>query len=231
MLAYSNESFFANNDYLAFKLRNLYSSNMNLFFQIVDFMPNLVYINKHKNLDYVFSNDYHSFKSVELDTLFEKGSRYLSAISCPILLNNAIVKVQSFSEEKDYLKICSYVQRIKMNSKLTYTYTSKVLLDDSLYLNISCKLSDYGSIGKKMEHVYNFLLKDSNTWLHFQSLTKREKLICKLLAIGKSNNYISEALFISIETVKTHRKKIYKKLGVNNIADLIYIAFILDIEC
>lgn len=52
-------------------------------------------------------------------------------------------------------------------------------------------------------------------------LTKREKEILKYIADGFTNMQISRQLFISIDTVDTHRKNLYTKLDVNNTAMLI----------
>ncbi|MBP6624967.1 MAG: response regulator transcription factor [Chitinophagaceae bacterium] len=52
-------------------------------------------------------------------------------------------------------------------------------------------------------------------------LTKREKEILKHIYNGHTNAQISEMLFISMDTVDTHRKNIYTKLNVNNIASLL----------
>jgi DNA-binding NarL/FixJ family response regulator len=52
-------------------------------------------------------------------------------------------------------------------------------------------------------------------------LTKREKEIVKLVAEGLTNIQIGQQLFISVDTVDTHRKNLYTKLGVKNTAQLI----------
>jgi DNA-binding NarL/FixJ family response regulator len=52
-------------------------------------------------------------------------------------------------------------------------------------------------------------------------LTKREKEVLKLIVDGLSNTEIGKQLFISIDTVDTHRKNLYAKLNVKNIAGLI----------
>jgi DNA-binding NarL/FixJ family response regulator len=52
-------------------------------------------------------------------------------------------------------------------------------------------------------------------------LSKREKEILKLIAEGLTNPDISKKLFISIDTVDTHRKNLYTKLNVKNTALLI----------
>jgi len=56
-------------------------------------------------------------------------------------------------------------------------------------------------------------------------LTKREKGIISLTAQGKSSSEIAEELFLSPHTINTHRRNIYKKLGVSNIKELIKFAY------
>jgi DNA-binding CsgD family transcriptional regulator len=52
-------------------------------------------------------------------------------------------------------------------------------------------------------------------------LTKREFEVYTLLISGKTDMLISEALFISLHTIKTHNRNIYKKLKVSNRVELI----------
>lgn len=47
-------------------------------------------------------------------------------------------------------------------------------------------------------------------------LTKREKEVLKLIALGKTNEEIAEKLNISALTVKTHVSNIYRKINVPN---------------
>jgi DNA-binding CsgD family transcriptional regulator len=58
----------------------------------------------------------------------------------------------------------------------------------------------------------------------FQSLTKREKEILRLIALGHSNKYIGDLLCISFLTVKTHRRNIRQKLETSRLDKLIRIA-------
>lgn len=53
------------------------------------------------------------------------------------------------------------------------------------------------------------------------SLTKRERDVLDLLAMGRSVPYISEALFVSKNTVESHVKAIYRKVGVHSRQELI----------
>lgn len=53
------------------------------------------------------------------------------------------------------------------------------------------------------------------------TLTKRELEILKYMVDGYKDRQISEALFISINTVRSHIKNIYKKLGVGSKAEAV----------
>lgn len=55
-------------------------------------------------------------------------------------------------------------------------------------------------------------------------LTKREKEVLLQIAEGLTNAQISEKLFISIDTVDSHRKNLHTKLNVKNTAMLIRFA-------
>jgi DNA-binding NarL/FixJ family response regulator len=51
-------------------------------------------------------------------------------------------------------------------------------------------------------------------------LTPREADVLELLRAGRSNGEIAAALHISIETVRTHARRIYRKLGVRTRREL-----------
>jgi DNA-binding NarL/FixJ family response regulator len=52
-------------------------------------------------------------------------------------------------------------------------------------------------------------------------LTLREREIVRLLAEGKSNKQVAQALGISIRTAETHRASIMRKLDVDSLANLV----------
>ena len=51
-------------------------------------------------------------------------------------------------------------------------------------------------------------------------LTAREAEVLELLQSGRANAEIAQALHVSVETVRTHARHVYRKLGVNNRRDL-----------
>lgn len=54
----------------------------------------------------------------------------------------------------------------------------------------------------------------------FDQLTGREKEILQLIAEGNSTKEIADLLYISTNTVSTHRKNLMKKLDLHNVAHL-----------
>lgn len=61
------------------------------------------------------------------------------------------------------------------------------------------------------------------------SVGKREKEIIVLISKGLTTDEIAEKLFISRSTVETHRRNIFTKLQVNNIAEMVKKSFILGL--
>jgi DNA-binding NarL/FixJ family response regulator len=57
-----------------------------------------------------------------------------------------------------------------------------------------------------------------------KTLTVRETEILDLIAAGKSNKEIAEALFISYKTVKNHVYSVFAKLGIHTRAEAIHLA-------
>ena len=56
-------------------------------------------------------------------------------------------------------------------------------------------------------------------------LSNREREILSLIAYEYSTPQIARKLFVSKNTVKTHRKHLFEKLGATNIAGMVRIAF------
>ncbi len=61
-------------------------------------------------------------------------------------------------------------------------------------------------------------------------LTKREREIVELIVAGYSSKSIAEKLFISFNTVDNHRRHIFRKLNVKNVANLVKKAIVYGID-
>ncbi|MBI5755816.1 MAG: response regulator transcription factor [Nitrospirae bacterium] len=60
----------------------------------------------------------------------------------------------------------------------------------------------------------------------YETLSFREKEILRLLARGMTNREISEFLYISVNTVETHRRNVMKKLNIHNLSEIIKYALV-----
>ncbi len=62
-------------------------------------------------------------------------------------------------------------------------------------------------------------------FLQLALLSEQQKKIIRLTAQGLSEQEIADALFLSKHTVHTHKKNIFKKLGLHTNADLVKLAY------
>ncbi|MFZ5999934.1 MAG: response regulator [Bacteroidota bacterium] len=60
---------------------------------------------------------------------------------------------------------------------------------------------------------------------HSEHFSERELEILRLLAKGKNSYEIAEQLFITLNTVKTHRRNMLRKLNASNTSQLLKIGF------
>jgi DNA-binding NarL/FixJ family response regulator len=72
---------------------------------------------------------------------------------------------------------------------------------------------------------YRFILKKIKNKEGPEELSKREIEILTLIAEEKKTNDIAELLGISVNTVETHRRHLFDKLNVSNLAGLIKTGF------
>jgi len=56
-----------------------------------------------------------------------------------------------------------------------------------------------------------------------EKLSRREKEVIQLIKLGLKNREIAKQLELAYETVKTHRKNIFRKLKINNVSQLIHV--------
>ncbi|WP_317898128.1 response regulator transcription factor [Aurantibacillus circumpalustris] len=68
---------------------------------------------------------------------------------------------------------------------------------------------------------YDFIRQKLNASTNSNELSKREIEILILIALEKKTSEIAAELFISVSTVESHRKNLFEKLNVTNLAGLI----------
>jgi LuxR family maltose regulon positive regulatory protein len=75
---------------------------------------------------------------------------------------------------------------------------------------------DAGEFSRRLEEVEHLLIRAARRATHGQSLTDREMSILALMPTRLSQREIGGELFLSLNTVKTHSRAIYRKLEVSS---------------
>ena len=225
----TEKEYLVNNQQLTHRLRGLLLNDVSTFNQIKDYLPFPIYINSRSTKTYHFFSKSFFNKGKEIENLYEIGGTYLDKISNLVLLQKARDKAKQFDIQNNFDSICNYLQIINLNNVPTPFFTNKILVDNELTLNTTLFTSEFQLLDKILK---DFLPKDllnGEKWQLYQTLTKQEVRIVKLLVKGSKNKEIGDFLSISKHTVVTHRKSIYRKLEINNISELIKFTFLLNL--
>ncbi len=109
-------------------------------------------------------------------------------------------------EPKEALKISDRINIIKNGKFVHSSENDGSLTEDFILSSMTGRTSDREKSKDKTYKEYN--------------ITDREREIINYLLRGYSNKEISDKLFISINTVKTHIMNIYQKFGIDNRVEL-----------
>ncbi|SCX97925.1 7TMR-DISM extracellular 2 [Nonlabens sp. Hel1_33_55] len=120
--------------------------------------------------------------------------------------------IQLFEVKQGYLKIGALLEMVVITSAILY----RLRIMDRRQKKMRKEMTEYLShIDFLNEELEKNQLGQENVFTRFD-LTSRESEVLELIAAGKTNKEIADALFISINTVKYHVKKVYEKLQVSN---------------
>jgi DNA-binding NarL/FixJ family response regulator len=157
--------------------------------------------------------------------LKENPPEFLMISSNILMLNEIYRAVEKITEQNKSIKIIiignSYdvTDVRKLFDKGIKSYLDRNSRYDEFLKSIQALISDEIYIcDHAKERMIDFIShKPGQSRLQMRDpLTKRELEILKLICDGLSSKDISEKLFISINTVETHRKRILLKLNVKN---------------
>ncbi len=104
--------------------------------------------------------------------------------------------------------ILKQVSQEKLVENIKRVYHGETVIDPSL---IGQLVSDYAKITQSVSSQVK-----SQVEFEGKGLTPRENEVLKYLAQGLTNKEISSKTHLAIDTVKTHLRSIYRKLGVKN---------------
>jgi DNA-binding CsgD family transcriptional regulator len=120
--------------------------------------------------------------------------------------------LQIFEVKHTYLKLSAFIEMAIITFAIVYRMKTMRLKQHKMREEMNQYLSEISFLSEELEKNQ---IGQENIFTKF-NLTTRESEILDSIADGKSNKEIAEELFISINTVKFHVKKIYEKLEVSN---------------
>ena len=184
-------------------------------------------------IGYHVTDNYLFFLGVDLLCLFIFGSSWLAALLLSKAHRHAVIfrisyffilgaatmfylfpalGIDWFEIEQKHLKWSGYVEMIV----ITYAVIYRIKILKKRQVRMRQEMQDYLSeinyLSEELERVQSG---EKSIFVEYD-LTAREAEILERIAKGDSNKKIAEELFISINTVKFHVKKIYEKLDVSN---------------
>ena len=205
---------------------------------IADQLPVGIVINNRQGANLYLNRVSEQALNLTLAESTELGPEYSKKIIYSIQEYRDITdKVEAFYLENDENAVLSFFQRLKPIGAdyLEWMYiTSKLFKykeeEEYCRLLVACPVKNMGDMAGKIDRML-----DENTYMkryfkQYALLTKREKDIIRGITAGSTNAQIADELFISRHTVEQHRKNINRKLGFNNMPDLIKFARTFDLD-
>jgi DNA-binding CsgD family transcriptional regulator len=177
------------------------------------------------------------FIGMTIDEIQKMGVNYHTSILNPEDSVEYTPKIFELLRRNNNEEIISLFQEVRPPQQINYSWFitgCKVLLKDNqghplLLIGMSIPIDSVLEMAQKAQRIL-----DEKNYMHenihlFDSLTKREKELLKFFALGNSNESISKELFISVETVATHRKNIKRKLGCKSNYDCTHFAQVFNL--
>jgi DNA-binding CsgD family transcriptional regulator len=163
-----------------------------------------------------------------LPELVKLGDGYHARYFNPEEAHEYVPKLVSLLQRNDLSYSVSFFQQVRTGPGRTFEHyltTVRVLAQGQngsplLTICLACRIEPGSHLTAKVQR-----LLDENAFLRshaatFASLTERERQILGHLARSRSSGEIAESLFISTQTVDTHRRNLRHKLGASTAFEL-----------
>lgn len=174
---------------------------------------------------------------ISLPELREMGSAYHERFFNPEDAKDYVPKILGLIERNTTDEIVTFFQQVKANEKEDWQwyFTSVgVFLRDNdgkplLNISIATPVEPGHYFVIKLQRMLEERLSSAKNKHLLTSLGKRETEILSLMVRDLTSKQIADNFSISEDTVKTHRRNIKKKLGIQNDYELFRFAQIFDI--
>ncbi|MEC3908737.1 helix-turn-helix transcriptional regulator [Tamlana sp. 2201CG12-4] len=199
--------------------------------EIGDLLPGSLHVNSLKDFSVSFMDKSgENIYKHPIEEVISGGVPMLQKIIHPDEFLSIPPLLQKYVEQKDNTRSFSFFQRFKaVYGKHHEWYFTNCKLSQLGLISITHPIKDLRNHVVLIEKVLEEHTFFKKHFKKFQSLTKRKKEVLKELAIGKTAPQISDEFCISVNTVKTHRQRIFEKLDASTFTELYKYAFHFDL--
>jgi DNA-binding CsgD family transcriptional regulator len=200
---------------------------------LVNEIPGIFHTNRRDDMTIDnLNSEGEEYCELSKDEINKMGMEYFSKYAHPYTINIVGPRFQKFYDKADDEKVKGDFQLIK-NIRTgvfdVFFTVSKPYKKQGVLLTSTNTIQNLEWANQKIRRIAGEEIFVRQNFGQFQNLTDRELEILKLIASGDTNSRISDKLFISIETVKQHRKNIKKKTECKNTVALVRFAQAFDL--
>jgi DNA-binding CsgD family transcriptional regulator len=201
-------------------------------------IPAVIIIHKISDFSVVYmSQNGLEHLEVTLEEIQQLGKEYHSRFFNPEDAEDYVPKIFGLLERNNTNELVTFFQQVRPSPEhdwIWYSSSTKVFLRDEegnpvLTITIAIPIDPKHYFTAKVEKLLqenNFLRSNKHI---FAALTKREKEILRLMALGHNSTGIGELLHISQTTAATHRRNIRSKLNAQTNYDITRFAQAFDL--
>jgi DNA-binding CsgD family transcriptional regulator len=204
-------------------------------------IPSVIILHDIRTMSVVYMSERGlQILNTTIEELKEMGPEYFNYYFHPDDAKTTADKIFEMIGKNNTYDVFTMFQRVRISGKnepaewQMYLTSIKILLKDEndnpvLTIAGAHPIQDETSVNGKVNRIL-----EENTFYRsnkhlYETLSEREIQILKKIGQGASNEDIARCLFISIETVKTHRKNLKKKLNVSHSQELLQYAKAFDL--
>ncbi len=157
---------------------------------------------------------------ISLPALQALGADYYQVFFNPVDAQDYVPRVHELLQSADPMCVVSFFQQVRTTENPEYTWyfsTTRVLLRGAehqplLLITTANPIDPLHHVTHKVSRLLeenNFLRQHAP---RFASLTRREREVLRLLALGHTAPQIGTELFLATQTIETHRRNLRQKL-------------------
>lgn len=203
-----------------------------------EIMPSVVIVQQLEPFQSIYMTDRGlSELGVTLEELQEMGTDYLQRFFNLEDTEDYLQKLKQLLSANNLNETFTFFQQVKFKNNDEWVWhigSTRIFFQDeqgqpSHIVTIAIPIDKLKHMPNKAER----LLAEKNFFhsnlQRFLTLGKREREVLRLVALGKSSQEIADELFISVQTVNTHRKAIKQKLHISTGYDFTLYAHAYDL--